>query len=55
MSRNLRKNIAQTTHLVLVMLVTLCATSPLLADDPVTAIKGGDFKPSLGAGLSVTF
>jgi hypothetical protein len=42
MSRNLQKSKAQTTHLVLVMLVTLCMTCPLFADDPVTAIKGGD-------------
>ncbi len=42
MSRNLHKSIAQTTHLVLVILVTLCAACPLFADDPVTAIKGGD-------------
>ncbi|MHC4285289.1 MAG: hypothetical protein ACYSWZ_20295, partial [Planctomycetota bacterium] len=42
MSRNLQKSIAQTTHLVLVILVILCAACPLFADDPVTAIKGGD-------------
>ena len=42
MGRNLQKNIAHITHLALAMLVTLCMTSPLLADDPVTAIRGGD-------------
>ncbi len=42
MSRNPRKSIAHITHLVLVILVTLCMASPSLADDPVTAIKGGD-------------
>jgi imidazolonepropionase-like amidohydrolase len=42
MSRNLQKSIAQTTHLVLVILVTLCMACPLFADEPVTAIKGGD-------------
>ena len=42
MCRNLQKSIAQTTHLVLVILVTLCSASPLLADESVTAIKGGD-------------
>ncbi|MGB2809343.1 MAG: hypothetical protein WBC22_16495, partial [Sedimentisphaerales bacterium] len=42
MSRNLQKSIAQTTRPVLVMLVTLCMACPLFADDPVTAIKGGD-------------
>jgi imidazolonepropionase-like amidohydrolase len=42
MSRNQQNSIAQTTHLVLVMLVTLCAACPLFADDPVTTIKGGD-------------
>lgn len=42
MSRNLQKSIAQTTHLVLVILVTLCMACPLLADESVTAIKGGD-------------
>ena len=42
MGRNLQKNIAHITHLALAMSVTLCMTSPLLADDAVTAIKGGD-------------
>lgn len=42
MGKNLQKSIARTAHLVLVMLVTLCMACPLLADDPVTAIKGGD-------------
>ncbi|MHC4694866.1 MAG: amidohydrolase family protein [Planctomycetota bacterium] len=42
MSINPQKSKAQITHLVLVILVTLCMTSPSLADDPVTAIKGGD-------------
>ncbi|MHC4104278.1 MAG: amidohydrolase family protein [Planctomycetota bacterium] len=42
MCRNLQKSIAQTTHQVLVILVTLCMACPLFADDPVTAIKGGD-------------
>ncbi len=42
MGKNLQKSIAQTTHLVLVILVTLCAACPLFADEPVTVIKGGD-------------
>jgi imidazolonepropionase-like amidohydrolase len=42
MSKNLQKSIAHKTHLVLVILVTLCLVSPLFADDEVTAIKGGD-------------
>ncbi len=42
MSRNPQKSKAQTTHLVLVILVTLCMAGPLPADDPVIAIKGGD-------------
>ena len=42
MSKYLRKSIKQATHLVLVILVTLCSVSPLFADEVVTAIKGGD-------------
>jgi imidazolonepropionase-like amidohydrolase len=42
MSRNPQKSIAHITHPFLMMLVTLCMANSLLADDPVTVIKGGD-------------
>ena len=42
MGKNLQKSTAHTTHLVLVILVTLCMACPLFADESFTAIKGGD-------------
>ena len=54
MSKNLQKSIAQTTHLVLVILVTLCSVSPLFADDEVTAIKGGDLYTITSGTVSYT-
>jgi imidazolonepropionase-like amidohydrolase len=42
MGNNLQKSIAQTTRVVLVILVMLCSTCPLFADETVTVIRGGD-------------
>ena len=42
MSKNLQKSKAYTAYLALTILVTLCSTSLLFADQEITVIKGGD-------------
>lgn len=42
MGKNLQKSKAYTAHLVLVILVILCMSRPLFADQEITAIKGGN-------------